>query len=44
MGKPHGSVLFSMSHKSQGQFPNKIMFKFNHLLSPLEFLNNIDMN
>ena len=31
--KFHGSVLFSLSHKSQGRSLNKIIFKFNHKTS-----------
>ena len=30
MVKFHGSVLFSLCHKSQGIFLSKTMFKFNH--------------
>ena len=39
------SRLSSVFYVSQvpREISNKIMFKFNHLLSPLEFLNNIDM-
>ena len=30
MVKFHGSVPFSLSHKSQGRFLNKTTFNFNH--------------
>ena len=33
MVKFHGSVLFSLSHKSQGRFLNKRIFKFNQKAS-----------
>ena len=26
----HGSIRFSLCHNSQGRFPNKRIFKFNH--------------